>query len=65
MKPILKKVKQSCGKGEIRKCEDKMENGNHVTCLHFGGGVGACSIRQGGVRTTDIKSGDKVQIHKD
>ena len=61
--PLLKKVNQSFEKGEMRKCDDKTENGNHATFL-FGGGVGACTVRHGGVGTNAIRSGD-MQIHKD
>ena len=62
----VKEVIHSIEKDEIRKCDEKgdRENGN-ATCLHFGGGVRACSVRQGGVTTSVIKLGDKVQIHKD
>ena len=57
---------KSIEKDDIRKCDEKgdRENGN-ATCLHFGGGVRACSIGQGGVTTNAIKLGDKVQNHKD
>ena len=63
----VKEVIRSKETDEIRKCDEKgdRENGN-AACLHFGGGVGACSIRQGGVTTSAIncKLGDKVQVHK-
>ena len=62
----VKEVIHSIEKDEIRKCDEKgdCENEN-ATCLHFGGGVRACSIRQGEVTTSAIKPGDITQIHKD
>ena len=38
----LKDETKSNEKDEIRKCDDKTENRNHASCLHFGGRVGAC-----------------------